>query len=95
MEDITEKKKIEAAEKRRFKKMSKQEKEIYKNKNGGRIDQNGGRRRRKSLIEEEREVHEAYQLLLSEHKLRVKKRVKAKLQVVTTMMKLNAITKAD
>ena len=90
MDEITEKKKLEEAEKKRFASMTKKEKEIYKNKNRGRLTESGTRRRRKTLLEEERELHEAYQLLLSEHNKRVKKRVKQKLKTVTTLMKMNA-----
>ena len=89
MDEITEKKKLEEVEKKRFASMTKKEKEIYKNKNRGRLTENGTRRRRKTLLEEERELHEAYQLLLSEHNKRVKKRVKQKLKTVTTLMKMN------
>ena len=69
--------------------MTKKEKEVYKNKNHGRLTENGIKRRRKPLLEEEREIHEAYQLLLSEHNRRVKKRVKQKLATVTALMKMN------
>ena len=92
MDEITEKKKLEEAEKKRFASMTKKEKEIYKNKNHGRLTESGTRRRRKTLLEEEREVHEAYQLLLSEHNRRVKKRVKQKLKTVTTLMKMNGMS---
>ena len=92
MDEITEKKKLEEAEKKRFASMTKKEKEIYKNKNRGRLTESGTRRRRKTLLEEERELHEAYQLLLSEHNKRVKKRVKQKLKTVTTLMKMNGMS---
>ena len=77
-------------EKKIFDKMSKKEKEIYRNKNVGRIDQNGLKKRRKPLSEQEREVHEAYQLLLSEHKKKVKTRTKQKMAAMTALMKLNS-----
>ena len=73
MDEITEKKKLEEAEKKRFTSMRKKEKDIYKNKNRGRLTESGTRRRRKTFLGEEQELHEAYQLLLSEHIKRVKK----------------------
>ena len=92
IDEIAEKKILEAAEKKRFDSMTRKEKEIYKNKNHGRLTENGTKRRRKTLLEEEREVHEAYQLILSEHNRRVKRRVKQKLATMTAMMKLNTAT---
>ena len=77
--------------KKRFDKMSKREKEIYTKKNHGRLDQNGLKKRRKTLLEQEREVHEAYQLLLTEHSKKVKTRTRQKLAAMTALMKINSI----
>ena len=68
--------------------MTKKEKEVYKSKNSGRLDKNGLKKRRKTLSEEERELHEAYQMLLSEHNKKVRKRTKQKLAVMTALMKV-------
>ena len=90
VDEIAEKKKQEEEEKNRFKKMTKKEKEIYKTKNTGRIDENGLKKKRKTLLEQEREIHEAYQMLLSEHNKKVRARTKKKLSAVTAFMKINS-----
>ena len=88
--ELAEKKKLEEEEKIRFEKMSKKEKEIFKTKNIGRIDPNGSKKKRKTLLEQEREVHEAYQLLLSEHNKKVKTRTKQKIAAMSALMKMNS-----
>ena len=70
--------------------MTKKEKEVYKSKNSGRLDKNGLKKRRKTLVEQEMEVHEAYQMLLSEHNKKVRSRTKAKLAVMTALMKVGS-----
>ena len=89
IDDIADKKEQEEEEKKRFAKMTKKEKEIYKNKNTGRLDENGLKKRRKTLLEQEREVHEAYQMLLSEHNKKVRTRTKQKVKAVTALMKMS------
>ena len=44
---------------------------------------------------EERDIHESYQLLLSEHHKRVKQRTKQKLAVVASLMNKNSLTTND
>ena len=50
-----------------------------------------GSKKKKTIQEEEREIHEAYQILLSEHNKRVRIRTKQKLAAVTSLMKINKI----
>ena len=50
-----------------------------------------GPKKKKTIQEEEREIHEAYQILLSEHNKRVRIRAKQKLAAVTSLMKINKI----
>ena len=90
IDKITKKKKQEEDEKKRFDTMSKKEKLKHKNKSSGNIDQNRSKRRNKTLVEEERDAHEAYQLLLSEHNKRVRKRMRQKLSAVNALMKINS-----
>ena len=90
MDELEEKKKQEVQEKKIFDKMSKKEKEIYTKKNQGRLDRNGLKKKRKTLLEQEREVHEAYQLLLSEHNKKVKIRTKQKIAAMSAIMKMNS-----
>ena len=90
VDDITEKKKQEEDQKERFEKKTKKEKEIYKAKNADRIDQNGLKSKRKTLLEIEREAHEAYQLLVSEHNRRVRSRTMQKLSTVNSLIKRNS-----
>ena len=70
--------------------MSKREKENYLRKNTGRVDKNGVKKRRQTFSEQERDAHEAYQLLLSEHNRKVLARTKKKLSAVKALMKMNA-----
>ena len=91
IDDIMEKKKQEEEEKKRFEKMTKKDKEIYKAKNAGRLDQNGIKRKRKTLLELEREAHEAYQMLISEHNRKVRSRTMQKLSAVNSLVKMNSL----
>ena len=50
-----------------------------------------GSKKKKTIQEEEREIHEAYQILLSEHNKRVRIRTKQKLAAITSLMKINKI----
>ena len=90
VDEIEEQKKQEVKDKMKFEKMSKKEKEIYTTKNAGRLDKNGLKKRRKTLQQQEIEVHEAYQLLLAEHKRKVTTRAKNKLSAVCTLMKMHS-----
>ena len=80
----------EEQEKKKFENLTKREKNIFLAKNAGRLDKNGLKRKRKTLMEQEREAHEAYQILLSEHNKKVKTRTMQKLSVVNTLMKINS-----
>ena len=92
MDKITEEKIKEEEEKKKLEKMTKREKEIYKTKNAGRLDSKTGlKRRRKTLQEQEREFHEAYQILLSEHNKKVRARAMQKISVVTALMKTTSV----
>ena len=51
--------------------------------------------KKKSLVDEERLFHEAYQHLLSEHYRMVRKRTKQKLKTVTTLMKFGTIEETE
>jgi len=90
MDKITEEKLKEEEEKKKLEKMTKREKETYQTKNFGRLDKYGMKKRRKTLHEQERESHEAYQILLSEHNKKVRARAMQKLSVVTALMKMNS-----
>ena len=72
--------------------MTKKEKEKYQNMYRGRVDQDGVKKRRQTLLEQEIEVHEAYQLILAEHNKKVKRRVKQKLAAVFAMRKITSGT---
>ena len=74
---------MEEAEKQKLEKMTKKQKEQLKLKTRGKIEY----KKKKTLLEEEREIHEAYQLLLSEHSKRVKQRTKQKLQTIIAFTK--------
>ena len=65
------------------------EKETYKRK----LEYQSGKV--SSLWDEERLFHEAYQLLLSEHYRRVRKRTKQKLRTVTTLMKFSTVEETE
>ena len=90
VDELEELKKKDENDKKKFEKMSKREKELYKKANFGRIDEHGVKKRRQALSEQEREVHEAYQMLLAEHKKKVAARTKKKLSAVTTLLKINS-----
>jgi hypothetical protein len=90
VDEIEVQKRKEEDEKKKFEKLSKREKEIYKTKNVGLLDKNGLKKRRKTLLQQQIEVHEAYQLLLSEHKRKVTTRVKNKISTVCTLMKMRS-----
>jgi hypothetical protein len=90
VDEIDEQKKQDEKEKKKFEKLTKKEKEIYKIKNAGRVDKNGVKKRRKTLLQQEIDVHEAYQLLLAEHKRKVTTRAKKKMSSVCTLMKMNS-----
>ena len=90
VDEIGEQTKQDEEQKKKFKKMTKREKEMYITKNAGRLDKNGLKKRRKTLIQQEMELHEAYQLLIAEHKRKVTKRTKTKLSVVCALMKTNS-----
>ena len=85
VDSIAEQKKQEEDEKKILEKMKKKEKEIYKAKYAGRLKRNG-----KPLLEQEREAHQAYQLLLSEHNKKVRSRMLQKLTAVNALVKINS-----
>ena len=87
VDEIEEKRIAEEAEKAKFEKMTKQQKEQYKIKNRAKLE----KKKKKTLFMEERDVHESYQLLLSEHHKRVKLRTKQKLAVVASLMNKNTL----
>ena len=71
------------------------EKETYKRKLECQSGKVSSLSKKKSLADEERLFHEAYQLLLSEHYRRVRKRTKQKLKTVTTLMKLSTVEETE
>ena len=83
VDEIDDKRVLEEAEKERLEKMTKKQKEQHKQKSRGKIEY----KKKKTLHQEERDIHEAYQLLLSEHSKRVKQRTKQKLATITALMK--------
>ena len=91
MDEIEEKRIAEEAEKAKFEKMSNQQKDQYKLKNRAKLE----KKKKKTLFMEERDIHESYQLLLSEHHKRVKQRTKQKLAVVASLMSKNSLTTND
>ena len=86
IEEIEEQRVKEQEEKNRIEKMTKKEKEKLKLKEARK-----NKAKKKTPIQEERDAHEAYQLILSEHHRRVKQRVKQKSR---TLGLLNASLKA-
>ena len=86
IEEIEEQRIKEQEEKTRIEKMTKKEREKYQLKQARK---NKGKK--KTPIQEERDAHEAYQLILSEHHRRVKQRVKRKTRTIGL---LNATPKA-
>ena len=74
--------------------MSKKELERLKNKNLKR-NISMKKKKKKSTIEEEKDAHEAYQLILSEYHRRVKIRMKQKIKVIHMLPKPKADSDAD
>ena len=68
----------EESEKIRLKNMTKQQKDKYKCKMNGKVDPNWPKRKKKSWMQEKLDIHQAYQLLLSECHKREKQRAKQK-----------------
>ena len=91
VDEIEEKRIAEEAEKAKFEKMSKQQKDQYKLKNRAKLE----KKKKKTLFMEERDIHESYQLLLSEHHKRVKQRTKQKLAVVASLMSKSSLNTND
>ena len=75
--------------------MKRTEKETYKRKLASQSGKVSSLSKKKSLADEERLFHEAYQLLLSEHYRRVRKRTKQKLRTVTTLMKFSTVEETE
>ena len=92
IELIEEKRKAEKIEKDKLEKMSKKEQERFKNKNHY-LD-SAAKKKKKSTIEEERDAHEAYQLILSEYHRRVKTRTKQKIMTIHMLTKPNKESEA-
>ena len=68
--------------------MTKRQKSKDKYKKIGKVDANKGiKKKPKSLIQEELDIHEAYQLLLSEYHKRVKQRTKQKISMIAALSK--------
>ena len=81
---IDEKRQLEVAEIKKLEQMTKQQKERHeKNKTRGNVE----KKNKKTLFQEERDVHEAYQLLLSEHTMRVKQRLRQKIANIGSIAK--------
>ena len=78
-----------------IKNMKGTEKETYKRKVEYQSGKVSSLSKKKSLADEERLFHEAYQLLLSEHYRRVRKRTKQKLKTVTTLMKFSTVEEIE
>ena len=84
---IEERKLLEQEERKKMEKMSKKEHEKYENEQKFQKTY-GSKKRYKSVREEEREVHEAYQLILAEYHRRVMMRMKKKIKTVNMIRKL-------
>ena len=76
LKEIEVRRQAEESEKMRLKNMTKRQKEIHKDKMRGKVDRNGIKRKRKTLTQQERDVHQAYQLLVSEYHKQIKQRAK-------------------
>ena len=86
---IEERKQIAQAEKKRMERMTKREKERYIQQKLRFNNHNYGKNKiKKTFQDEEKDLHEAYQIILSEHHRRVKYRVKQTLRAVNIMKKL-------
>ena len=82
-------------EEKLIKNMKGTKKETYKRKLEHQSGKVSSLSKKKSLADEERLFHEAYQLLLSEHYRRVRKRTKQKLRTVTTLMKFSTVEETE
>ena len=91
---IEERKSLEQEERKKMEKMSKKDKEKYENEQKFQKTY-GSKKRYKSVHDEEREVHEAYQLILAEYHRRVKMRMKKKIKAVTMIRKLGETSKRE
>ena len=90
IEDIDEKRQAEEAERIKIEKMNKKQQALYrKKKTTGEAEKKGIMK--KPLFEQERDLHESYQIILSEHNKRVKQRTKQKVMMITAMMKKGTV----
>ena len=70
--------------------MTKKQQALYrKKKTNGAAEKKGIMK--KPLFEQERDLHESYQIILSEHNKRVKQRTKQKIIMITSMMKKGTV----
>ena len=70
--------------------MNKKQQALYrKKKTNGTAEKKGTMK--KPLFEQERDLHESYQIILSEHNKRVKQRTKQKVMMITAMMKKGTV----
>ena len=91
----TEERKIfEQEERKKMEKMSKKEQEKYENEQKFQKTY-GSKKRYKTVHEEEREIHEAYQVILAEYHRRVKNRMKKKIKAVNMIRKLGETSKRE
>ena len=91
----TEERKIfEQEERKKMEKMSKKEQEKYENEQKFQKTY-GSKKRYKTVHEEEREIHEAYQVILAEYHRRVKNRMKKKIKAVNMIRKLGENSKRE
>ena len=90
IEDIDEKRQAEESERIKIEKMTKKQQAVYrKKKTKGAAEKKGSTK--KPLFEQERDLHESYQIILSEHNKRVKQRTKQKINMITAMMKKGTV----
>ena len=90
IEDIDEKRQAEESERIKIEKMTKKQQALYrKKKTNGEAEKKGNTK--KPLFEQERDLHESYQIILSEHNKRVKQRTKQKINMITAMMKKGTV----
>ena len=87
IDKIEQRKLLEQMEKKKIEKMSKREREKYEKELKFK-NRYGSKKRAKSIKDEEREVHEAYQVILAEYHRRVIKRMKKKVKAVNMIRKL-------
>ena len=89
IDKIEERKLLEQSEKKKIEKMSKKQKEQYEKEKRLKANQTyGSKKRTKSIEDEARDVHEAYQVILAEYRRRVKLRMKKKVKTVNIIRKL-------